>query len=197
MEQFEITEEERQLILNRRKFSAVRMGPPESKPAQPAEKPVDPILGQNRPPGWDSHADLGKCHKGRLTQDHPFFFFETDIFKKISNMEHKEEHKKMTSILGMPVQSPTKDRVYHLLSHMDILWYEKRLPLHYKKRQEELKAQYGIGADNVPESQKKQGIVYRSPKIDLPEFNAELYDIDENEEFTGEVLDYSKYLKAG
>jgi hypothetical protein len=78
---------------------------------------------------------------------------------------------------------------------MDVLWYEKKIPLRYKLRQEELKKEYNIGADNVPIGQKEEGIVYPTPKVELPSFNADDYNIDMEEEFTGEVLDYSKYLK--
>lgn len=201
-ETFQITEDEKQLILNRRRLSEIRLASPapgtqsSQKPSEiPSKQPKDVILGSNRPPGWDSHADLNKCHKGRLTEDHPFYFFEKDIFSKIVNMEHQKEHKKITEILGMPVQANNRDRVYHLLCHMDVLWYEKRLPLRFKKRQEELKKEHNIGSSNISEGQKKKGVVYPLPKVKLPEWDVSKYpNIDMKENFTGETLDYSKAM---
>ena len=196
-----LSEDEKQLIKNRRLLSEIRLASPapaaknpEKAPQKPTEAPKDAILGTNRPPGWDSHTDVGKTHKGRLTTEHPFAFFEEEIFKKIKNMAHQKEHKKITEVLGMPVQANNRDRVYHLLCHMDVLWYEKRLPLKYKKLQEGLKQKHNIGPDNISLGQKKKGVVYPFPKVELPKWDVSKYtNIDETELFTGEVLNYSKY----
>lgn len=197
MEELTLTEEEFHLITQRRMMQEARKAhTPAPGPQKPKVEKTDVVMGKNRPAGWDSHEDVGKCHKGRLTEGHPFHFFETDIFKRISNMEHQAEHKKISTVLGLPVQNANRDRVYHLLSHMDVLWYENRLPLKYKKLQEDLKKEHGVGPDNIPSGQKKKGVIYKLPKVKLPEWNEDLYDIDMSEEFTGITYNYDDFLKA-
>lgn len=194
MENFEVSADEKQLILNRRKLFAERQKSCPMSNGKPCGT-KDAILGENRPKGWDNHNDLNQVHKGRVTENNPLYWFEDEIFRKIGNKNHQQEHKKIHSILGLPIQSHTRDRAYHILSHMTVLWVQKRLPLKYKVREQEIRDQYGVGVDNVPAGQKKEGVVYPQPKIEIPQFKAEWFNVDESEEFTGEVYDYTKYLK--
>lgn len=141
-----------------------------------------------RPKGWDSHCNPDKIHKGRLTPGHPMYWFEENVFRKITNMEHQAEHKKIKDILGMPVQTNSRDRVYHALCHLDVLWTEGRLPIGYKHRYEEYKKEQGIGDDNIHPAHKKKGVVYPVPKNKRP-WNPEDYqDYDETQEFTGKKV---------
>lgn len=143
---------------------------------------------KGRSPRWDAHCDPEKVHKGRLTPGHPMYWFEENVFRKITNMEHQAEHKKIGSLLSMPVQTNSRDRVYHALCHLDVLWTEGRLPIAYKKRYEDYKKEQGIGHDNIHPSHKKEGRVYPLPK-NKKEWDEDKYkDFDENEVFTGKKV---------
>jgi len=193
LEELKLTEEETALVLNRRKLSGIRLANPTPSPSSSPKTPENgsqAVPRGNRPPGWDSHTDLNRTHKGRLTEDHPFFFFEEEIFKKLGNNKHQEEHRKIRKVLELPVQANNRDRTYHVLTHMDVLWYEKRLPLRFKKAAEDLKKEHNIGPDNISEGQKKEGVIYPTPKVKLLEWDEDLYKIDMSEEFTGKVLVY-------
>jgi hypothetical protein len=52
-EEFQITEEERALILNRRKLNAARVASPVAE-RKTGETPKDPLLGTNRPKGFST-----------------------------------------------------------------------------------------------------------------------------------------------
>jgi hypothetical protein len=194
-EELKLTEEEIRLILNRRKLlerRVERRSAPQnpvnavSAPQPPKEQKEDVILGKNRPPGWDSHTEPERIHKGRLTEGHPMHWFETNVFKKISNMRHQAEHKKIMKLLGMPVQTQSKDRVYHALCHLDVLWTEGNLPVSYKHRYEAFKAEQGIGDDNIHPAHKKPGVVYKTPKNKRPWNPDDYKDYDKDEVFVGD-----------
>lgn len=194
MEDLVLTAEERELILKRRSLLAKRQNGQIQKKEQPQKRNTDDvILGKNRPKGWDDHCDPEKVHKGRLTADHPMGWFEPEIFKHISNKEHQAEHRKIREVLGMPVQNKYKDRIYHALCHLDVLWTEGRLPVRYKHKYEEYKKQNNIGDDNVHPAHKEEGVNYKLPKDKRP-WNPEDYqDFDPQEKFDpNHVYDYAK-----
>lgn len=199
-EELKLTEEEIQLILNRRKLMANRMikqqkaeenqavaPKKEEIPDYGVKKPAkDVILGENRPKDWDSHCNPCQVHKGRLTPGHPMYWFEENVFQKISNMEHQRQHKKIKELLGMPVQTNSRDRVYHALSHLDALWTQELLPVAYKIRYEEYKKEHGIGDDNIHPAHKKPGVVYKTPKFKRPWNPEDHKDYDPDEKFVGD-----------
>ena len=200
MENFLITDEEKTFILTRRELAAkrkkLRQSPPQHSVQQHAQQPQQQ---GNRPPGWDSHCDPTKVHKGRITETHPLYWFETEIFSKISNEAHKAQHKLLRSLLGMPVQNVYRDRQYHALVHLEALWQQQLLPLKYKIKIEEYKDMHGIGSDFVhPEHKKKNpDYVHPLPKISRP-WDADKYgNCDEGETFVAGrkyVYDYDKEI---
>lgn len=180
MTQITITEEELNLILKRRELTAKR-----TNTQKPAHKPKDAILGENRPPGWDEHCTPCKVHRGRVTDSHPLYWFEEEIFKNITNMQHQDQHMKINTILGLPVQNVYRDRQYHCLSHLEALWQQEMLPLKYKIKYEAYKALHGIGVDNVHPAHKteKPDYVHPIPKVIRP-WNSDGYgQCDETEKF--------------
>ena len=183
-----VTQEEEQFILRRRELAAKRkklQNAAPKNPVQPAHKPKDAVTGTNRPAGWDSHCDPCKIHKGRITDTHPLYWFEEEIFKKIGNIQHKDQHKKITTLLKMPVQNVYRDRQYHALIHLDALWEQELLPLKYKIRYEQYKKDHGIGDDNVHPAHKTEKPDYKHP---IP-VKTRAFDLDncpacnENEQF--------------
>lgn len=181
-EDLKLTDEEKNLILNRRRLLANRMTIRNESPKNPAKQAQQ----TNQPNGWDSHNEPDRVHKGRLTENHPLYWFEKNVFQKISNMTHQEQHKKIRTLLGMPIQTPSKDRVYHALCHLDALWTQDRLPVAYKNRYEEYKKEHDIGDDNIHPSHKKAGVVYRTPKNKRPWDPEKYKDYNENEKFIGD-----------
>lgn len=149
---------------------------------------------KGRPTGWDSHCEPDKIHKGRLTPGHPMYWFEENVFRNISNKRHQEEHSKIKDLLKMPVQTNSRDRVYHALCHLDVLWTEGNLPVSYKAAYEKYKQQQGIGDDNIHPSHKKPGVVYPAPKNKRPWDAEEYVDYDKDEVFVG---DRGKGLAVG
>lgn len=177
MEKLELTEEEIKLIKTRRLLRSQRVVSSQEEGEKALRKDSEASekkLEQNRPPGWDNHCDPCRVHKGRLTDKHPMYWFEDSVFKKIPNQRHKAEHKKITEILGMPVQTNSRDRVYHALCHLDVLWTEGNLPISFKKKYEDYKKEQGIGDDNIHPAHKKEGVVYPVPKNKKP-WNEEDY----------------------
>lgn len=192
MEEFILTNEEKQLILTRRELFKDRQERRKLAPKSSTDQPQQ----QNTPKqanGWDAHAEPDRVHKGRLTGNHPLGWFEDEIFKKIANMDHQKEHKKIGDILNMPVQNHLRDRIYHALCHLDVLWYEGRLPLKYKHRYERYKKEHNIGKDNTHPAHKKEGVTYKVPKVSRP-FSFEEFDkFDEDEKFNPhKIYDYAK-----
>lgn len=142
---------------------------------------------KNRPKGWDVHCNPCQVHKGRLTPGHPMFWFEDNVFKNITNDRHGEEHAKIKRLLEIPVQTNSRDRVYHALSHLDVLWTEGNLPVSYKAKYEEFKTKEGIGDDNVHPAHKKKGVVYPVAKNKRPWSLEEYKDkINLDEQFVGD-----------
>lgn len=212
----QLTQEEINLILTRRELKKARQQAPVASAPQKTEGrarpagfgkscPVNPKNDQERlaknealkkdpkywdkgrPKQWDSHCEPDKIHKGRLTPGHPMYWFEENVFRKISNMRHQAEHKKIKDLLGMPVQTNSRDRVYHALCHLDVLWTEGNLPVNYKAKYEEYKKEQGIGDDNIHPAHKKPGVVYPTPKNKKPWNPEEYKGYDENEVFVGDV----------
>ena len=197
MENYLITDEEKAFILKRRELAAKRKKLRHAQPKHPVKAAQQPQQQGNRPPGWDSHCDPSKIHKGRITDKHPLFWFEKDIFSKIGNVEHKTQHKLIRKLLGMPVQNLFRDRVYHALTHMDTLWEQGLLPLKYKCAYEEFKELHKIGDDNVHPEHKKEKPDYKFPipNISRP-WDKEAYGTpDESEEYRNGKSYYYAYDK--
>jgi hypothetical protein len=57
----------------------------------------------------------------RIPNGHPFYWFERDVFSRLGNVLHGMEHAKIR-LAGMKVQADNRDRVYHALTHLDVLW---------------------------------------------------------------------------
>ena len=186
MKELLITDEEKNFILKRRELAAKRKKLRNAAPKHPVQAAQQPQQQGNRPQGWDSHCDPSKIHKGRITEKHPLYWFEAEIFKKIGNIAHKEQHKKIRSLLGMPVQNLFRDRVYHALTHLDALWEQDMLPLKYKIRYEKFKQQHNIGDDNIHPEHKKEKPEYNFPIPNKTRpFSFDDYPTcDEKEEFT-------------
>lgn len=185
MEQLLVTDQEKLFILKRRELAEKRKQTAQLPPHQPKqeEKPKDVILGENRPKGWDSHCDPAKVHKGRITQTHPLYWFEDEIFKRITNLQHKEQHSKISKILCIPVQNVFRDRVYHALSHLDALWEQGMLPVKYKVRYEDFKEQHGIGDDNVHPAHKELKPDFKHPVANKKRpWDKEKYPVPEKDE---------------
>lgn len=164
MQTFEITQEEKQFILKRREILTKRNKLRNVAPTNPPKaKTKDVILGENRPKGWDEHCSPCQIHKGRLTEEHPLYWFEERIFQKITNLQHKEQHKKIKTLLGLNVQNVFRDRQYHALAHLEALWQQQLLPLSYKIKAEEYKAKHKIGMDFVHPGHKKPDSDYVHP----------------------------------
>lgn len=177
-EEFYITEEEKLFILKRRELSANR-----KKLQTKAPKTVKKA-SPKQANGWDAHCNPCQVHHGRMTEKHPLFWFEEKIFKKISNMQHKDQHKKISKLLGIPVQNVFRDRQYHSLTHLDALWEQQLLPLTYKARYEEYKALHGIGDDNVHPKHKEEKPDYNYPVPNKKRpWDAEKYHCSVNEDF--------------
>lgn len=162
MEQLLVTEQEKVFILRRRELSDKRKKLQNVAPKHPVRQ-VQEAPKKQVPQGWDSHCNPCKVHKGRITETHPLFWFEDEIFKNIDNLQHKEQHKKITEILKIPVQNVFHDRQYHALTHLDALWEQEMLPLKYKVRYEEYKTLHGIGSDNVHPAHKEAKPDYKYP----------------------------------
>lgn len=156
MKNFLITDEEKQLILKRRELAAKRGKLRNAKPK-------NQVKTQEKSNSWDTHCDPSKVHKGRITEQHPLYWFEDEIFKKIGNLQHKEQHKKISKLLNMPVHNVFRDRVYHALTHLDALWEQNMLPLKYKIRYEKYKEKHRIGDSNVHPEHKKLKPDYKYP----------------------------------
>ena len=139
-----------------------------------------------RPQGWDAHCNPCQVHKGRLTPGHPMYWFEENVFRNISNKLHQEQHKKIKEILGMPVQANSRDRMYHTLCHMDVLWTEGKLPVSYKKKYEDFKKKENIGDDNIHPAHKKPGVEYPVATGKRPWTEEDMKNYDENEVFKGD-----------
>ena len=145
---------------------------------------------QNAP--QTGHCDPCKVHRGRLTNpDHPLHWFEKEIFAKIGNMNHQGEHAKIVNILKMPVQASSRDRCYHALCHLDVLWTEKKLPLKYKRKYEAYKEETKIGDDNVHPDHKTDDAKFPEAQ-NKREWNPEDYEgVESNETFkVGTVYEY-------
>ena len=84
MEAFLVTDEEKNFILKRRELADKRKKSRNAAPKHPVQTEQQPKQQGNRPPGWDSHCDPSKVHSGRMTEKHPLYWFESEIFKKIS-----------------------------------------------------------------------------------------------------------------
>ena len=108
-----------------------------------------------------------------------------EIFSKIGNVAHKDQHKLIRSLLCMPVQNVFRDRQYHALAHLESLWQQQLLPLKYKIRYEEYKEKHGIGQDFVhPEHKKeKPDYAYPMPVLKRPWDKDKYGACDENESF--------------
>lgn len=202
MEELVLTEEERRLIITRRRLAIERKKRANQAPKNEAkvpEKKKDAVLGENRPKDWDSHCSPCTPHQGRMTEAHPLYWFEKEVFRKISNMQHKEQHKKIAKLLKLPVQNVFRDRQYHALAHMEALWQQQMLPLKYKIRYEKYKEEHGIGPDLVHPEHKKLKPDYNYPvaKLERP-WDAEKYGpADEKEEFEAGkkyIYDYDKEI---
>jgi len=198
MEDLKLTDEERQLIITRRELFEKRQKRQNTASQTPSNQKADPkgkqdvILGQNRPKGWDSHCHPCQIHAGRMTEVHPLFWFESEIFRKISNMQHKEQHKKIAKILNIPVQNIFRDRQYHALAHLEALWQQQLLPVKYKRKYEAYMEEHGIGQDFVHPEHKKQKPDYKHPMPVIKRtWDAEKYE-DVDEEFVvGKKYRYS------
>lgn len=177
MENFIITEDEKALILKRRELFKKRQ--------ENGIVAVQKQSAQTNNPAVAA-ATGSKCtaHQGRVTDpNHEMHWFEQEIFAKIGNMDHQKEHRKILDLLKMPVQASNKDRIFHQLCHLDVLWTEKRLPLHYKRRYEAYKKKYNIDDTNLHPDLKEPGIEYKRPQNKRP-WNPELYkNIESNEKF--------------
>ncbi len=186
IEEIELTEAELKLILKRRELAAKRKKSRNAAPQHPVRQAQQQQPQGNRPPGWDSHHDPAKIHKGRITEGHPVYWFENEIFSKIGNIEHKQQHKLIRKLLGMPVQNLFRDRVYHALTHLDALWEQDMLPLKYKIKYEKFKQEHNIGDDNVHPEHKKDKPDYTFPiPVKNRPFSFELYPTcDEKETFS-------------
>ena len=185
-----LSSEETALILTRRELIEKRKASDVGQPTNPAQKASSEAPrpkkqpSQNRPAGWDNHCDPCRIHKGRLTEGHPMHWFEEKVFRKIPNMGHQVEHKKISELLGMPVQTNSRDRVYHALCHLDVLWAEDKLPVAYKKRYEDYKVEHKIGADNIHPDHKMDGVQYPIPNNIRPWNIGDHNGYDPNEEFS-------------
>jgi len=186
MKELVLTEEEKKLILKRRELQEARKNrplqasqqqPPAQKQQQPQQQP------QARPDLYKPHTDLSRPHRGRLQPDHPVYWFEKEIFQQIGNVQHKKEHEKIAKLLKMPVQNKFRDRVYHALCHLDVLWAEGRLPVRYKHAYEKLKEDNGIGEDNIHPGHKIKGEDYPVPQNKRPWNPEEFKDYDDEELF--------------
>lgn len=184
MEEFTLTEEEKQLIINRRNLlksrkerviTPVKKGQNQPQPPQQA--------AQARPDLYQPHNDLSRPHRGRLQPGHPVYWFEKEIFQQIGNVQHKKEHEKIAKLLKMPIQNKYRDRVYHALCHLDLLWAEGRLPVRYKVGYEKLKEENNIGDDNIHPSHKEPGVTYPIAQNKRPWNPEEFQDYDDKEMF--------------
>ena len=193
-DQLILTDEERILILNRRKLQKERALRRNSAPKNQAKAaPVQQKQEPKQPNGWDAHKEPDRIHRGRLTEDHPLGWFEPEIFRKIGNMEHKAEHKKIPELLKMPIQTKSRDRVYHALCHLDVLWTEAHLPLKYKHKYEEYKKEHSIGDDNIHPSHKKEGEKYPVAQNKRPWSAEDHSEFNDKEKFiVGKVYKYAK-----
>ena len=196
-----ITDEEKAFILKRRELAAKRKKLRHAAPAHPVQQhqqqPQQQPQQGNRPQGWDSHHDPAKVHKGRITEGHPVYWFENDIFSKIGNIEHKTQHKLIRKLLGMPVQNLFRDRVYHALTHMDALWEQGLLPLKYKIAYEDFKKEHEIGDDNVHPEHKKDKPDFDFPKAqkNRPWMSEAYGEADPKEQYTNGKKYYYDYDK--
>lgn len=196
MIQFEITEEEKLFIVKRRELAAKRKKLRHAVSAPKKEVKKETPKQAN---GWDAHTNPCQIHRGRMTPEHPLHWFEEEIFAKITNLQHKEQHKLIRSLLKMPVQNVFRDRQYHSLVHIESLWQQQLLPLSYKIRAEEYKAKFGIGQDFVHPKHKelKPDYVHPSPVLKRP-WDAEKYgEADMSEKFiVGKkyIYDYDKEI---
>ena len=184
MEDFKITQEEKALILKRRELFEKRK-----------QGGIVAVQKQTTNPATAA-ANGSKCapHQGRVTDpSHEMHWFEQEIFSQIGNMNHQKEHRKILEVIKMPVQSATRDRIFHQLCHLDVLWKEGRLPVKYKHKYEEYKKKYNIDDTNLHPDLKEEGREYPTP-FEKRAWNPEDYqDYDKNEKFIPtKVYDYAK-----
>lgn len=181
---FEITEDEKLLLLKRRELFEKRQ-----------KRGALKVQHQNNQP-LTGHCKPEVVHQGRMTDpDHPMHWFEKEIFSQISNMEHQAEHAKIGELLKMPVQTSSRDRVYHALCHLDVLWAEGRLPIRYKHRYEEYKKKHKIDTDNIHPSHKTEGTKYPEPQ-NKRDWNPEDYqEYSKTEKFVPtKIYEYAKAI---
>lgn len=183
----QLTDSEKKLILRRRelmKARQARQAQPNQGLNRPAEGNSPPAPQQQpRPDMFKPHTDLSRPHRGRLQPDHPVYWFEKEIFQQIGNVQHKKEHEKIAKLLKMPVQNKFRDRVYHALCHLDVLWTEGRLPVRYKVAYEKLKKDNNIGDDNIHPGHKLEGETYPVAQNKRPWDPEKYKDYDDNEPF--------------
>ncbi len=118
-----------------------------------------------------------------MTESHPLFWFEADIFKKITNKQHAEQHRLVTKLLKLPIQTKSRDRQYHGLAHMEALWQQEMLPLKYKIKYEAFIKEHNISADFIHPGQKVEGEKYPLGNIKRPWDKDKYGPADEKEEF--------------
>lgn len=168
---FQVTQEEKDLLLKRRELFEKRkkngiVVVEKRKQKQPVTNPAV------------AAASGSKCapHHGRVTDpSHEMHWFETLVFANITNMEHQKEHRNILELLKMPVQASNRDRVYHQLCHLDVLWSTYRLPLHLKRRYEEYKKKYNIDDTNMHPDLKESNVEYPKPQNKRP-WDEKLYE---------------------
>ena len=167
----QLSQEEIDLILKRRELTTKRQA---RGPVSASNRVVEEVKPAQKP----------QITLGRITDpSHPLHFFEKEIFAKIGNLDHEKEHHKIWDVLGMPIQASSRSREYHAICHLDVLWQEERLPLHYKRKYEEYKKQNEIDDTNLHPSLKVSGETYAAPRNKRP-WNPEQYThIESNEIF--------------
>ena len=194
MEELKLTLEETNLIITRRKLFKQRQEMRNAAPKNPARQQPQQNQAPKQANGWDAHGDVSKPHQGRMTEAHPLYWFEKDIFHKITNDQHQAQHAKIAQLLKVPIQNALKDRVYHGLCHMDALWEQKMLPMKFKHKYERFKKENGIGDNNVHPKQMelKPNYKFPIPQKNRP-FSFEMYpEFDDKETFqAGKLYEYT------
>ena len=169
----QLSQEEIDLILKRRELTVKRQ-------ARGPVSAVNRVVEEVKPVPKKADGDVN----GRITDPgHPMHWFESQVFSRIGNLDHEKEHDKIWTLLKMPIQSSSRSRIFHSLCHLDVLWTEGRLPLHYKRKYEQYKKDNGIGEDNLFPESKVEGETYAVPQNKRP-WNPEQYaHIESNEIF--------------
>ena len=174
----QLSQEEIDLILKRRELTVKRQ-------ARGPVSAVNRVVEEVKPAPKKAVGDVN----GRITDpSHPLHFFESQIFSKLGNVEHEKEHHKIWEVLKMPIQASNRSRVYHATCHLDLLWQEHRLPLHYKRRYEEYKKQNGIDDTNLFLDSKVPGETYPTPFNKRPWEPEKYAHIKSNEVFNPKKL---------